>query len=531
MLALALALLVTPSAAIASSSQVAMFQEDMHLRSDPQGTLATLHDLGVGMVRVSVWWNTIAPAPNARTMPRGFKGADPASYPADRWAPYDAIVKAARDYGISVDFSVTSPAPQWATGPGAPRNAPGGVWKPSASAYGQFVQALGIRYSGSYHGLPRVSHWEVWNEPNFGPDLGPQANSNSTVLVAAPLYRGLVDAAWAALVRTGHSRDTTILGNFDARGTSGRPSRFAPQGFPGYFSATKPLVFLRALYCVDSAYRPLRGTAARGIGCPTTAAGTRAFRAAHPGLFSASAFADHPYAGRRSPAVLDSKDPDFIEFPEIPRFAADLARLQRVYGSRRQFPIYDNEFGYITNPPNRTNVSVNPATAAYYLNWAEYLSWRTSSLASYMQYLLYDPNPTVGVPEYGGFATGLLQFDGTAQPTYAAYRLPVYLPVGSTRRGRTLELWGCARPAHAFAQPQVEIQFQRGSRGPFTTLKTIAVTDSHGYFDLRLGFPASGSVRLAWTYPGADPTADATAAGDAMAGQTVYSRTVKVTVT
>jgi hypothetical protein len=434
------------------------------------------------------------------------------------------------------------------------------VWKPSASAYGQFVQALGRRYSGSYDGLPRVSYWEIWNEPNFGPDLAPQASANSTVLVAAPMYRGLVDAAWAALARTGHAHDTTILGSLDARGMSGRPSRFAPQGYPGNFAATKPLAFVRTMYCVDRSYRPLRGTAARAVGCPTTAAGTLAFRAAHPGLFAASAFADHPYAGGLSPAALDSRDPDFIELPEIPRFADDLVRMQRVYGSSHRFPVYDNEFGYITNPPNRNrHVAVSPTTAAYYLNWAEYLSWRTSGIASYMNYLLYDGSPTVGVPEYGGFATGLLMFNGTKLPTYDAYRLPLYLPAGTARRGRNLEVWGCVRPAHAFAQPQVAIQFQRGSRGPYTTLKTLTVTDPRGYFDLPVRFPGSGSIRLAWTYPpppapttgtgttpaatpstgtsttagGTTPAAEdpATGAADPMASKTVYSRTVKVTIT
>jgi hypothetical protein len=347
------------------------------------------------------------------------------------------------------------------------------------------------------------------------------------VLSAAPQYRGLVDAAWAALVRTHHAQDTTILGNLDARGMSGRPTRFAPQGYPGNFSATKPLVFIRAMYCVDSRYRPLSGRAAAAIGCPTTAAGSRGFRRAHPGLFGATAFADHPYPVNQPPGQLSSRDPDYVEFASIPRFADILDRLQRLYGSSRHFPIYNNEYGYITNPPNHNKLGyVSPATAAYYLNWAEYLSWRMGRLASYMQYLLYDPNPTVGVPEYGGFASGLILYNGTVLPTYAAFRLPLYLPASTARRGQSLEVWGCARPARALAQPQVAIQFQPGSRGPFTTLKTIAVTDPHGYFDLPITFPGSGSVRLAWSYP----PRSATGTADSMASNTVYSRTVKVTI-
>ncbi len=54
--------------------------------------------------------------------------------------------------------------------------------------------------------------------------------------------------------------------------------------------------------------------------------------------------------------------------------------------------------------------------------------------------------------------------------------MPLWLPVTSTRRGRTLEVWGDVRPAH-FAGPgqQVQIQFQRGGHGPFTTIKTVTI--------------------------------------------------------
>ena len=116
----------------------------------------------------------------------------------------------------------------------------------------QFVQAAGTRYSGTYdptlgrsvandpNDLPRVSFWELWNEPNYGGDLAPQANRNSTVLLAPAMYRSLLDAGWSALGTTGHGHDTIVIGNLDARGASGPPSKNAPQGYPGYFDATKP---------------------------------------------------------------------------------------------------------------------------------------------------------------------------------------------------------------------------------------------------------------------------------------------------
>ena len=396
--------------------------------------------------------------------------------------------------------------------------------------------------SGDPNDLPRVSFWEIWNEPNFGGDLAPQAIKGSSVPTAAPMYRSLLNAGWSGLQSTGHGRDTILIGNLDARGQQAPGSRSLPQGLPGNFAATKPLQFIRTLYCVSSTYKALRGGAAGLVGCPTSAAASRGFRAANPALFNASGFATHPYPVNLPPSVASSTDPDYTEFSELPLLAGMLDRIQRVYGSGKRFPIYNNEYGYITNPPNHeltalnpTSKFVSPATAAEYINWAEYLSWRNPRIASTMQYLLYDPNPRLA-PEYGGFASGLIFYGGVRKPGYDAYRMPLFLPNTTARsRRQSLEVWGCVRPAH-YAQldtgaPQrVQIQFQRGSRGAFTTLRTVTITSSRGYFDVHMSFPASGSVRLAWTYPSNDPMLGPGVQLNPREGDTVYSRTARVTV-
>jgi hypothetical protein len=555
-------LLHAPAQARASTGQYEIFQDDPHMLADPAQTLQQIRDLGADVVRVSLQWNLLAPS----ARPPGFNPTDPASYPAAAWCVYDEIVTDAKQDGITIDFSLTGPAPLWAAGGGQP--SPGGLgqWKPSASAFKQFVQAVGTRYSGSYvpaggtcppstttgsatttapnttTPLPRISFWEIWNEPNFGGDLAPQAVNRSTVPTAAPMYRSLLDAGWSGLQSTGHGRDTIVIGNLDARGVSGPPNRTAPQGFPGNFSSTKPLQFIRTLYCVGSNYKELRGGAAGQVGCPANAAASRRFRGQNPGLFQASGFATHPYPVNLPPTQASSTDPDYTEFAELPRMASMLDRIQRVYGSGKRFPIYNNEYGYITNPPNHeltplnpTSKFVSPATAAYYINWAEYISWRNPRIASTMQFLLYDPNPREA-PEYGGFASGLIFYGGARKPGYDAYRLPLFLPNATAKsRRQSLEVWGCVRPAH-FARldtgvPQkVQIQFQRGSRGAFTTLRTVTVTSSRGYFDVHVPFPASGSVRLAWTYPKNDPLLSPGVKLNPPEGSTVFSRTARVTV-
>ena len=40
-----------------------------------------------------------------------------------------------------------------------------------------------------------------------------------------------------------------------------------------------------------------------------------------------------------------------------------------------------------------------------------------------------------------------MSYYGTKKPTYDAWRLPLYLPVTSARKGQRLQVWGCARPA------------------------------------------------------------------------------------
>jgi len=431
-----------PAQASASVDQLSIIQDSNHVLSDPAGTLATIRALGVSTVRVIVVWAQIAPNWEGRTAPRNFNAADPAAYPAGNWAPYDTIVKLASADGIAVDFTLSGGAPLWAEGPGIPRAALDNqywAWRPSAQAFGQFVRAMGERYSGTYvprgqtAPLPRVSFWAIWNEPNFGEDLGPQAIAGSTVPTGPVMYRSLVGQAWNSLQATGHGADTILIGEFAPWGLAMRGTPKRPQGLPGQFGQTKPLSFLRTLYCVDSSYRPLQGSAARSVRCPTTAAGSRAFWRNNPGLFDATGLADHPY-----PHAL--------------------------------------------------------------------------------------PKDMGG----GGFASGLLFSTGQAKATYAAYRLPLFLPANAGRRGRALEVWGCVRPARYeifdTGSPQsAQIQFApRG--GGFTTLQTVLVSDpADCYFDLRIKFPSSGTVRVAYTYP-------TVGAWPAPVGTTVYSRSVAVTI-
>jgi hypothetical protein len=362
-----------------------------------------------------------------------------------------------------------------------------------------------------------VRFWSIWNEPNYGFQLAPQTNGSGSVVYAASEYRGLLAAAWGSLARTGHTNrhDTILIGETAPRGSNGAP---------GQFGGTKPLTFLRALYCVDARYHQLRGSAARAIGCPTNSAGSRRFRGQNAALFQANGFADHPYTLQGHPAAPNRatnyfgagrSDPNYADLPEIPRLEGVLNRLNAIYGSRKHFPIWSTEYGYRTRPPD-PHAGVSLGTQAVWMNWAEYLSWRQRGIASFNQYLLQDPAG-------GIFASGLEFPSGKPKPSFAAFRMPLYLPVTSTRHGRRLEVWGDVRPAHFATGPgyaggpqSARIQFQRGSRGAFSTLKTVLITNRQGYFDVRVSFPGSGSVRIAWTPPGSS--------------RAIYSRTQRISI-
>ena len=491
-----------------------IFDPGPQLVTDPAATFGAMRALGADRVRMFVHWNSLAPDPAASRAPSGFDAADPAQYSAKAWAPYDAIVREAAAQRVGIDLTLGGPPPLWASGPGAPQPSQHPQWAPSATDFGAFVRAMGTRYSGHYtppgasRPLPRVDFWAIWNEPNYGPDLAPQAIDDSKIEVSPRLYRNLVGAAWSALQATGHRHDTIVIGELAPRGITVGNS-------PGNFSGMVPLRFMRALYCVDQSLQPLQGSAATSRGCPSTPAGSQAFAAANPGLFEISGIAVHPYPqGQVPPNVPAANEPDYADLPALPRLEQLLTRVVHIYGADRELPLYSTEFGYQTNPPEKIEKAVSPDQAAVYLNWSEYISWRDPYILSYDQYLLTDP---ATANAQGGFASGLEFKDGTRKATYDAYRMPIFLPVTSFAAGHQLEVWGCVRPIR-YARPatgtqSVQIQFAAGTGGSFKTIRTVPLSGPGCYFDIAQAFPGTGSVRLAWSYPN---------------GAEIFSRTVNV---
>ena len=90
---------------------------------------------------------------------------------------------------------------------------------PTPAAFGAFMKAVATRYSGSYPNpaggtLPRVRHYEVWNEPNLRGFFRFGNNSN------LGKYKGLVKAAYTN-IKSANRRAIVIAGVGGPRSSGG----------------------------------------------------------------------------------------------------------------------------------------------------------------------------------------------------------------------------------------------------------------------------------------------------------------------
>ena len=478
--AVALAAICGP--ALARKAQLSVFQDDAALRGSGDetrvNTLDELDALGVDVVKVIVNWRTLAPGGNDK--PDGFDGANPASYSADAWAPYDGVVRDATARGMRVMFALGGLAPDWAS---SGTKASPGSRKPNPSEYRKFVKAMGTRYSGSYvtggggtapapappedpemplplprqasvaqagTTLPRVGLWSVWNEPNLAAWLAPQRKGGRPV--APHHYRKMVRGAKAGLSASGHRRDTMLIGELLPYGASKNRIR--------------PLEFLREMACVNRRFKPFRGKAARKRGC-------RKYRAL-PG----SGFAFHPYTLAGGPSVRTSHR-DEVTIGYMHRLVKTLNKLGRKNRlKKRRMKVWITEFGFQTNPPDPFQTPIRKVPG--FMGESEWLSYRNPRVASHSQYLLFDAE------ERASFQTGLRFAGGRAKPgVYNAYRLPFFV----RRRGaRKIQVWGGIRAAGKGRR--VTIQSKRG-KGKWRKLGT-ARTAKRGYFRKTFRVSAAG---------------------------------------
>jgi hypothetical protein len=437
--AVAAAVGALPSPAHGAGGAEASIMDDQLLLGRPQSfidrQMAIFNSLGADRLRVSAFWDGNAPSPNSSRKPRGFDAANP-NDSRYRWGALDRVIGSAVAHHIKVMISITTPAPRWAT----TGHRTGGLWKPSASEFGAFAEAVARRYG------PKVDQYGISNEPNQGGWLQPQ--STSAGLVAPHVYRAMVQAAYPR-IKAADSTSTALIGNLASSGTNVHGRR-AP---------IRPLAFLRAMACVNSHYRPIRGGACRGF---------------KP--VPADAIAHHPYRFFGAPSG-HSSNPDDAAIGDTSRLLRVVDRLVRLGRIRpaggRRLNVYYTEFGYQTDPPDPF-AGIPLSRQNRYLQQAAYVAWRAPRVRGLNQFRLTDGKLSGrGLGAFREFQSGLLFANRRPKPAFRSFPHP-FVIAGS-------RFWGQVRPGGAHT---VSIQY-RPAGDEFSTVRRVR-TDGAGYFSASL---------------------------------------------
>ena len=518
LLFIVLVLLALPGTALASQTQEAVLQDDPKIVFPASSaaldrTLGRLSDLGVDRIRVSVFWELFGPDSTSKEPPLfEHDPGDPASYDQSAWDRYDAIVRLAAKHSLGVLFNPTGPAPAWAAG-----RKPGGVVvrhvkEPDPRAFGDFVEALGRRYDGTWPDpqggtLPAVDHWSIWNEPNYPSWLWPQWRRARGVRGRVPnsprLYRRLADAAYSGLTRSGHKDDTILLGETSPSSARGK--------------AINPLPFVRELYCLNPRNQPYQGRSAAVRGCPTTAASRGRFTSYHPALFKSNGWAHHPYNLFHAP-TWHHPDRQSVTIGDIPRLTKVLDRVRLRWGQTEITPdVWITEHGYQTDPPD-PYARVSPGRQALWITQADFLTYLNPRVASTAQFLLYDDLPRTRYRHrdrriyWGTWQSGLLTSDGHRKPAFDAYRLPLWV-TPAPAAGKTMRVWAQYRPGTPSADLTARVEFlPHGSRS-WRPIAEAPVSNEHGTLDMDVDVPGTGALRVVWTDPAKDDPQPTRAAG------------------
>jgi hypothetical protein len=484
------AALLAPAGAQAARGQLTMIEDSTQLLSlgqtERDSALNNFDYLGADVVKVRVEWRDIAPDPSSRRKP-DFDATESGAYPEGVWKALDASVQGIVARGMKPFLMVGPPAPDWATAAAAKKYV--GVWKTDPAAYGDFVRAIGRRYSGANEGLPRVGMWSVWNEPNHPQFIQPLSErvSGKMVPTAAHQYRRLYTAATDALAATGHAADTVLFGEVLPIGSTKL----------GTLNTIKPLLWLREFFCVDANYKAYRGSAAAARGCTP-----------FPKI-ATSGFAIHPYTKPIGPRY-HLASPDDATIGQIKRVETALDRIAKTRRVRKGLAIYSTEFGIQTDPPDCVGFGAPIDKQAAIINEAEYDSYVSRRVKTYSQYLLIDdpvlPQFEPGSNErYGRYQTGLMwgqnavrcespgvkfKYGTPKQPTYNAFQTPIY--VRQLSFGRGVQVFGRARP-RGLAPQAIEVLHNS---------RVVDTVTASGYFLESITGSAKGKWQLRWALNG-----------------------------
>jgi hypothetical protein len=368
-----------------------------------------------GLVRLSMGWRHVV-------------GDEPPANPSDPGDPaydfslFDSQVREATARGLTVLITVSG-APEWAEGRNPPNWANTGTWKPDPVAFGAFAEAVGRRYSGTYAPatgggvLPRVEYFEAWNEPNQDERLAPQWEGGN--LVGPDMYRTLLNQFYRGIKRT--NPQALILGPATSPFGDDHQSP----------TRTRPLLFMRDLFCVNQALDPTN--------CP------------EPAMLDI--VSHHPINFDNSPTDPPRHNDDIV-IPNMKRIRPVVQAAQRagnlVPGGRK--PLWATELWWLTKPHA---AGVSERRQAEYITEAFYRLWQ-QKVEALVWFELVAGN---------GFPSGLMWEDGRKKPGLTAFQFPFLAE--RNRKGKTTA-WGIPPDSG-----KVKIQRQTGKR--WRTIESVDV--------------------------------------------------------
>jgi hypothetical protein len=445
------------SPALASHNEAVFFEGSTILLNPKtrEHAISQLQHLGVGALRVELYWVNVAPGAKSARRP-SFDATNPASY---SWGGYDWLLAKAKALHWPVLLTVTGPVPKWATS--THRDF---LTHPSATEFRQFMTAVGRHYASE------VALYSIWNEPNHPAFLRPQFNANGTP--ASPrIYRALYQEGYAGLQDAGLKNPQVLMGETAPTGFDTVNVR--REGKNALLHDVAPLAFLRGALCLNPHYG----------------------KAGTCGALPAAGYAHHAYTNAAGPFYVPPER-DNVTIGVIARLSRALDLAARAGALPPHLPMYLTEFG-VQSQPNRF-LGVPVGKQAEWDAIAERISWSNPRVAAFSQYLLRD-DPVGGAPGASvhggtiGFQTGLEYLNGKLKPLYFGWPLPLTV----SKRGRGVSLWGLVRPATGATSVTVLVKGPHARR--YRALTTVP-TDTLGHWS------ASASIggalwRVRWTSP------------------------------
>jgi hypothetical protein len=282
-----------------------------------------------------------------------------------------------------------------------------------------FATAVAQRY-------PWIRRWEIWNEPNLRAFLVP----NSPVLYV----QRLLNPTYAALHAL--NRANRVAGG----ATSPRPT---PSGM-------SPVAFMRGM------------------------------RAARPRL---DAYSHHPYpvTRRERPNGFYGNTCKYckgtLTLANLPLL---LKEVRRDFGAKR---IWLTEYGYQTNPPDRSGVS--RSVQAQYLAEAALRAKSARFVDVLIHFMVRDE------PRLAGWQSGLFTVSGVVKPSFNSFMLPI---AQAARTGLRTTIWGQVRPGFG----KRAYRLQRLAGGRWVSVGRPALTNLRGSYTRVVRAARGTRFRVLW---------------------------------